>query len=76
MVVKNTKNSKNTKTFSLKLVYAFCCFLYDRKMFLLNGTKNKQEIFKSMVGEMKRNERENFGYSASHLIMEVYTSNE
>lgn len=45
-------------------------------MFLLNGTKTKQEIFKSMVGEMKRNERENFGYSASHLIMEVYTSNE
>lgn len=60
------------QTFSLKLVYAFCCFPYDTKMFLLNGTKNKQEIGKSMVGEMKRNERENFGYSVCYLIMENY----
>lgn len=70
MVVKNTK----MRTFSLKLVYAICCFPYDTKNvpIISNGTKNKQEIFKSIVGEMKRNERENFGYSVSYLIMEVY----
>lgn len=66
MVVKNTKMHskciKNTKYIFIEASLRFLLFSirYKNVPIISNGTKNKQEIFKSMVEEMKRNERENF----------------